>query len=90
MSQESQRLEPVNVNGRVYFERQKLERYKRALLSQALGTVATEPAKEVEPAIVELVPAARAARELGVHRRTLGRRIAAARGHEAVSSRAVG
>ena len=81
MSQKSDRLEPVHINNRVYFARHKFERYKRALLSLAHGTVATESVDEVEPAVVELVPATQAARELGVHRRTLGRRIAKGEKH---------
>jgi hypothetical protein len=79
MPQKRDRLEPVDINNRVYFARHEFERYKRALLSLSLGTVATEPVDEFEPAVVELVPAAQAARELGVHRRTLGRRIKASK-----------
>ena len=68
---------PVRINGRLYFHRQALENYKRALLG--LSPLADGP-----HAKVEIVPAAEAAAEFGVGRRTLGRRIANRRGDVAL------
>ena len=59
---------PTRINGRVYFGRYEFDQYKYAVLG--LG----KPPSTSGPD--ELVPAAQAAKELGVGRRTLGRRIA--------------
>jgi hypothetical protein len=58
---------PRRINGRLYWERGEIEDYKRALLGL--------PPAERGPTL-ELVPASVLGRELGVGRRTLGRRIA--------------
>jgi hypothetical protein len=65
---------PRNINGRLYWERGEIEDYKRALLGL--------PPAERGPTL-ELVPASVVARECGVGRRTLGRRIAARQASEA-------
>jgi hypothetical protein len=78
MSRQPQFPDLVRVNDRAYFFRHKIEGYKRALLALALGVEASD-AVETEPAVVELVPAGQFARELGIHRRTLGRRIKGAK-----------
>jgi hypothetical protein len=70
---------PVRVKGRLYFPRAALEEYKRALIAQAQG-LAAPPAVEPAPAVIELVPANQAARELACHRRTVGRRVLEAHG----------
>jgi hypothetical protein len=58
---------PVRQNGRIYFLRSSLEAHKRAL--------AGLPPVDFQ-GIDALVPAPRAATELGVGRRTIGRRVA--------------
>ena len=57
---------PVDQNGRLYFFRSDVERYKRELAN--LPVMAFE-------GVDTLVPAAQLALELGVGRRTIGRRI---------------
>lgn len=61
----------VNQNGRRYFWRREIERYKKEL--------AGLPLPEDTPAPDILVPARQFASELGVCVRTLGRRIAESR-----------
>jgi hypothetical protein len=63
----------LDINGRPYFLRSQLEEYKQALIAWASG--AQVASSDTKPAIEEFVPAERAARELGVGRRTIGRRI---------------
>ena len=60
---------PVQQQGRMYFWRNELEAYKRAL--------AGLPPTDNPNAVDMLVPAAQAASEFGFGRRTLGRRVAA-------------
>lgn len=63
---------PVRQRGRLFFWRSELEAYKRAL--------ARLPPKAPNSDVVDvLVPAAPAAAEFGVGRRTIGRRIVEAR-----------
>ncbi len=63
---------PVHINGRVYFQRSLLDKYKYAVLAKALDGELEIPPSPHE----EFVPATQAARELGVTRRTIGRRVA--------------
>jgi hypothetical protein len=58
----------VTICGRHYFPRAELENYKRALAGLPLLPDDRSP--------IELVPAKQATRELGITRRTLGRRMA--------------
>jgi hypothetical protein len=60
--------EPVRLNNRLFFERHKIEAYKRKLIG-------VEEKEFADPPIIELIPAAEVARELGHTRRTLGRRL---------------
>jgi hypothetical protein len=63
----------VKNNGRGYLFRSHLDRYKAELLAQALGVKPVYPPPlQPDP----LVPLPAAADELGVTRRTVGRRIA--------------
>jgi hypothetical protein len=68
--------EPLRINGRVYYQRHKLEEYKQKLIARALGGESDGEQTTDPPTVIELVPAPQAARELGHSRRTLGRRIA--------------
>jgi len=62
---------PRRIDGRLFFVRHEIEELKLALIGEARG----EPSPP--PAVIELVPAARLAHELGISRRSVGRRIAA-------------
>ena len=62
---------PVSIRGRLFFARSEIERHKAGLLGRVW-----EPGASF---IDTFVPAAEVARELGFGRRTLGRRISAAR-----------
>jgi hypothetical protein len=68
------------IKGRGYVARSALNRYKAALLGFALGVVPVEPSR-VDPD--PLVPLKAVAAELGVGRRTIGRRIVESRSGEA-------
>jgi hypothetical protein len=61
---------PITKNGRNYFLRHQLENYKRGLAGLPLIPDGAVP-------VIELVPAPRAAEEIGRSRRTLGRLMAA-------------
>jgi hypothetical protein len=64
---------PVRRNGRLYWLRSELEVYKRALVRAARGLPdAAAPSHSIE----EFVPSDQVAKEFGINRRTLGRRIA--------------
>ena len=65
---------PFEMNGRLYFKRSELEAYKKAVFAWATGGQLAPPA-ESNPPVEEFVSAQQAARELGVGRRTIGRRI---------------
>jgi len=67
-------LPPIEKNGRLYFARSHVERYKRCLIHRAMG-LPGEP-EPVQADVECLVPADTVARELGISRRTLGRYIA--------------
>jgi hypothetical protein len=64
----------MNVNGRGYLLRSHLEAYKRDIIRHALGGQ-TETETPPPPGPDELVPLKVAAVELGVGRRTIGRRM---------------
>lgn len=66
---------PIRRNGRLFWLRSELEAYKRALVRAARGLPAPDDAPP-SPSIEELVPSDQVAREFGINRRTLGRRIA--------------
>ncbi len=60
---------PIRLRGRLFFDRFDVETYKRALIGL--------PALERNPKdTIEFVPAKRLKDEIGVNRRTLGRRVA--------------
>jgi len=65
---ESEFPAPIEKNGRKFFIRHQIENYKRSLAGMTL--IAEDAVR-----IVEFVPAQQAADELGVNRRTLGRRM---------------
>jgi hypothetical protein len=67
----------IIVNRRGYVLRTHLEAYKAALICSAPGGI--EPLKRTRSEIDVLVPLKVAAAELGVGRRTIGRRIAESR-----------
>jgi hypothetical protein len=62
----------IELNGRKFVPRSRFEHYKKRLIARAIG--APDPDYE-EPAVEEFVPLARAAKELGSSRRTIGRRM---------------
>ena len=65
--------------GRAFVTRRDGERFKRDLIRTALGSTEThldQRAEMTETPIEEFVPLTRFAQELGVSRRTVGRRIA--------------
>ncbi len=68
---------PVTINGRRYLWRSHLEHHKEQLASYARG-LAPQPLPTTRPQGDSLVPVNVSARELGVCRRTIGRRIAEA------------
>jgi hypothetical protein len=70
MSSEIEFPRPMRLNNRLYFARSALEKYKRALVAEATGA---EPVPYTGPEV--FVPVEQAAQELGVTRRTIGRRI---------------
>jgi hypothetical protein len=63
----------IDVNGRKYIQRGDLEGYKAALIQMALG--ASKAVEMTQAEYATLVPLKTAAAELGVGRRTIGRRI---------------
>lgn len=64
---------PINLNGRNFYQRSRVEHYKQSLIAQALG----HPLPEyVPPTVEEFVPSKGVTKELGCSLRTLGRRIA--------------
>jgi hypothetical protein len=65
---------PLDMSGRLFFQRSIIEHYKQTLVAWASG--AQDPPDYIPPAIEEFVSADTVARELGVTRRTIGRRIA--------------
>jgi hypothetical protein len=65
---------PIMINGRGYVWRSALEHYKSQLVRHALGG-APEPAPLSRPEGDALVPLKGASAELGVCRRSVGRRI---------------
>ena len=65
---------PLDMSGRLYFQRSVIEHYKQSLIAWASG--AQDPPVYIPPAVEEFVTAEQVARELGVTRRTIGRRIA--------------
>jgi len=65
---------PFEVNGRLYNWRSHIEWYKQALVCFALGQDAP-PMPPARPVGDAMVPLRVAASELGVTRRTIGRRI---------------
>ena len=64
------------VKGRGYVPRSRLEQYKAILIAQAQGVAPVEPPA---PYPDQFVPLKQAGKELGVGRRTIGRRILEAR-----------
>jgi hypothetical protein len=64
---------PIRVNGRLYLRRSALDRHKAQLQAFALGVQPVEP-PQIEPDA--FVPMKAVEKELGVGRRTIGRRIA--------------
>jgi hypothetical protein len=69
---------PVRINGRLYIRRLDLEDYKAGLVAAALGST-PHVRPSVEPDC--LIPLKQVAAELGVGRRTIGRRIAESHSH---------
>lgn len=66
-------LPPINLNGRNFYQRSRVEHYKLSLIAEALG----HPLPDyVPPAVEEFVPSKGVTKELGCSLRTLGRRIA--------------
>jgi predicted DNA-binding transcriptional regulator AlpA len=63
---------PVRMNGRLFFLRSELEYYKSKLIAEAVGS--SVPAGKPIP-IEIFVPANEVAKEFGLSRRTIGRRI---------------
>ncbi len=63
----------LELNGRKFCARSQLEHLKQTLIAQAMGAT---PPEYAAPAVEEFVPLAQVAKELGVSRRTIGRRIA--------------
>ncbi len=64
--------QPFRWNGRVYFRRSDVEKFKAALVSHAMGAEHQPVRVDVETFVgIEQV-----ARELGISRRTLDRRLA--------------
>ena len=77
------RAEPVfppviSFKNRGYIHRSDLDRYKAELTAFALGVAPVEPAR-ADPDC--LIPLKQVAAELGVGRRTIGRRITESRSH---------
>ena len=64
---------PIRFKNRVYLRRSQLDRYKAELQAFALGIAPVDP-PPVEPD--PFVPIKAAEKELGIGRRTIGRRIA--------------
>ncbi len=62
----------VTIKGRHYNPRSELERYKAELVAEALGVAPVYPPP---PAVDSLVPSKIGAEEMGVGRRTYGRRM---------------
>lgn len=62
---------PMRINGRLFWRRSQIEKYKREIIASATGA----PVEESTTLIEEFVPADVIAREFGFTRRTLGRRI---------------
>ncbi len=60
---------PIRLRGRLFFDRHPVENYKRALLG--LPPLERDPNKPIE-----LLSAKQLKDEIGVNRRTLGRRVA--------------
>jgi hypothetical protein len=79
--------EPLIESGRLFFVRSALEKYKKDLLRAAGLAV---PDDDDESEIIELVPAAQACRELGFGRRSLGRRLIAARREREAAAKSSG
>ena len=67
---------PVRIKGRLYFASSALETYKRKLLAEAFGC---EPEPVASSAPETLIPAPQVAKQFGVSRRTIGRRLANAK-----------
>lgn len=63
----------IEIQGRKFVTRSQLEFYKKRVLARAMGAPA--PTYEA-PTIETFVPLPQAATELGVSRRTIGRRMA--------------
>lgn len=74
MSNEPDFPPPIRMRGRLFWRRSELEHYKRKIMAAAVGGDAElHPSQEQ---IETFVPAEQVAREFGIGRRTLGRRIA--------------
>jgi hypothetical protein len=65
---------PLNVNGRLYNWHSHIEWYKEALVAHALGQD-PPPMPTTRPEGDSLIPVKTTAAQLGVGRRTIGRRI---------------
>jgi hypothetical protein len=76
----------INVNGRNYVWRYELEVYKAQLVRHALGGQSTQ-APPSRPDHDVLVPLKIAAGELGVGRRTIGRRMKSSQNADALAAR---
>jgi hypothetical protein len=63
---------PTKIKGRMYFSRHAIEVYKARIIAVAVGG---EPVMPEVPAVDSLVPAPQLAQELGIHRRTVSRRV---------------
>ena len=66
---------PIRMNGRLFWQRSKLEVYKQKLISNAIGSEPA-PADKTGLAVESFVPSEQVMKEFGFGRRTLGRRIA--------------
>jgi hypothetical protein len=66
---------PIRMNGRLFWQRSKLEAYKHQLISNAIGSESA-PADKTGLAVESFVSSEQVMKEFGFGRRTLGRRIA--------------
>ncbi len=71
---------PIRMNGRLMFRRYEVERFKMRCIALATGEPFVDTGK---PKIETFVPAETLAKELGLSRRTLNRRIEGLAGEEA-------
>jgi hypothetical protein len=65
---------PIRIKGRLYFAASDLEAYKRKIVAAALNS---EPAPYIHTGPETFVPAPQVAKDFGVSRRTIGRRVRA-------------